>query len=118
VRQLGNTLGVTAATVIFDHRQTLHSARLVDVANRLNQTVQATLAQYAGLIARDGGAGSNPSLGAVQLLQVGVITQSKLLAYIDIYLWLAVMSVVILLLLGWARIKHVPAEVRTHFHWW
>jgi MFS transporter, DHA2 family, multidrug resistance protein len=77
VRQLGNTLGVTAATVIFDHRQTLHSARLVDVANRLNQTVQATLAQYAGLIARDGGAGSNPSLGAVQLLQVGVITQSK-----------------------------------------
>ncbi len=24
VRQLGNTFGVTAATVMFDHRQTLH----------------------------------------------------------------------------------------------
>jgi DHA2 family multidrug resistance protein len=118
VRQLGNTLGVTAATVIFDHRQTLHSARLVDVANRLNLTVQATLAQYAGLIARGGGAGSNPSLGAVQLLQAGVITQSKLLAYIDIYLGLAVLSVVILLLLGLARIKHVSASMRPHFHWW
>jgi DHA2 family multidrug resistance protein len=118
VRQLGNTLGVTAATVLFDHRQTLHSARLVDVANRLNLTVQATLAQYAGLIARGGGAGSNPSLGAVQLLQAAVITQSKLLAYIDIYLWLAVMSVVILLLLAWTRIKHASGNLRAHFHWW
>jgi DHA2 family multidrug resistance protein len=118
VRQLGNTLGVTAATVIFDHRQTLHSARLVDVANQLNPTVQATLAEYAGLIARNGGAGSNPSLGAVQLLQAAVIAQSKLLAYIDIYLGLAALSVVILLLLGWARIKHASVNVRAHFHWW
>jgi DHA2 family multidrug resistance protein len=118
VRQLGNTLGITAATVILDHRQTLHSARLVDVANRLNPTLQATLAQYAGLIARSGGAGSNPSLGAVQLLQAAVIAQSKLLAYIDIYFGLAVLSVVILLLLGWARIRHAPVHVRAHFHWW
>jgi hypothetical protein len=49
----------------------------VDVANRLNPTLQATLAQYAGLIARSGGAGSNPSLGAVQLLQAAVIAASS-----------------------------------------
>jgi hypothetical protein len=28
VRQLGNTFGITAATVMFDHRQTLHCARI------------------------------------------------------------------------------------------
>jgi hypothetical protein len=47
-----------------------------------------------------------------------VIAQSKLLAYIDIYLGLAALSVVILLLLGWARIKHASVNVRAHFHWW
>src|SRR3984885_13280850 len=45
VRQLGNTFGATAATVIFDHRQTLHYARLIDVANRFDPTLQATLSQ-------------------------------------------------------------------------
>ena len=29
VRQLGNTFGVTAATVMFDRRMTLHSSRLL-----------------------------------------------------------------------------------------
>jgi MFS transporter, DHA2 family, multidrug resistance protein len=118
LRQLGNTLGVTAATVIFDHRQTLHSARLVDVANRLNLNVQATLGQYASLIARNGGAGSNPSLGAIQLLQAGVITQSRLLAYIDIYFGLAVLSLIILGLLVVARVGRAASSVRAQFHLW
>jgi len=39
VRQLGNTFGVTAATVLFDYRTTLHSSRLEDVANRLDPTL-------------------------------------------------------------------------------
>jgi DHA2 family multidrug resistance protein len=34
VRQLGNTFGVTAATVMFDRRMTLHSSRLLDISNR------------------------------------------------------------------------------------
>src|SRR5277367_3212282 len=110
VRQLGNTFGVTAATVMFDHRQTLHSARLVDVANALDPTTQATLAQYAGLIARNGGAGSNPALGAVQLLQSGVITQSKLLSYIDIYFGLGVLAFAILCLLFLARTKSASPQ--------
>jgi DHA2 family multidrug resistance protein len=118
VRQLGNTFGVTAATVMFDHRQTLHSARLVDVANALDPTTQATLAQYAGLIARNGGAGSNPALGAVQLLQSGVITQSKLLSYIDIYFGLGVLAFAILCLLFLARTKSASPQSQHHFHLW
>jgi DHA2 family multidrug resistance protein len=115
---LGNTFGVTAATVMFDHRQTLHSARLVDVANRLDPTAQSTLSQYSSLIARDGGAASNPALGAVQIFQSNVIIQSRLLSYIDIYFGLAVLSVVILCLMAVARPKNATSPIYPHFHLW
>jgi MFS transporter, DHA2 family, multidrug resistance protein len=94
VRQLGNTFGVTAATVLFDRRMTLHSSRLLDVSNRLNATTRSTLAQYANLIHRNGGATSIPSQGALQLFQNNVITQSRLFSYIDIYFGLAMLGLV------------------------
>jgi DHA2 family multidrug resistance protein len=118
VRQLGNTFGVTAATVMFDHRQTLHSARLVDVANRFDPTLQATLSQYSNLIARNGGAAANPALGAVQIFQSNVITQSRLLSYIDIYFGLAVLSAIILCLLFVSRAKSASSLVYVDFHLW
>src|SRR3984957_1233855 len=118
IRQLGNTFGVTAATVMFDRRQTLHSARLVDVANRLDPTLQLTLAQYSSLIERDGGAASNPALGAIQIFQSNVITQSRLPSYIAIYFGLAVLGVVVLILLLLARPKNAAAPARPHFHLW
>jgi MFS transporter, DHA2 family, multidrug resistance protein len=118
VRQLGNTFGVTAATVMFDHRETLHSSRLLDVANRLDPTLQSTLSQYSGLIARNGGAASNPTLGALQLFQSNVITQSQLLSYIDIYFCLAILSGVILCLVPIARPKGASSPVQPHFHLW
>jgi MFS transporter, DHA2 family, multidrug resistance protein len=118
LRQLGNTFGVTAATVMFDHRQTLHSSRLVDVANRLDPTLQSTLSQYSSLIARDGGAASNPALGAVQIFQSNVIIQSRLLSYIDIYFGFAVLSVVILCLIIILRPKPASSPVHPHIHLW
>jgi MFS transporter, DHA2 family, multidrug resistance protein len=118
VRQLGNSFGVTAATVMFDHRSTLHSARLLDVANRLDPTTQSTLLQYSGLIARNGGAGSSPAMGAIQIFQSNVITQTRLLSYIDIYFGLAVLSVAILCLLIVARSKRAAPRLHPHFHLW
>jgi DHA2 family multidrug resistance protein len=118
VRQLGNTFGVTAATVMFDHRQTLHSARLVDVANRFDPTLRATLSQYSSLIARNGGAAANPALGAVQIFQSNVITQSRLLSYIDIYFGLAVLSAIILCLLFVSRAKNASSLVHVDLHLW
>ena len=115
VRQLGNTFGVTAATVLFDRRQTLHSARLADVANRLDPTLQSTLAQYSSLIARNGSAGSDPALGAVQIFQSNVITQSRLLAYTDIYFGLAVLSLSVLCLILLARPKTASIPVQPIF---
>jgi DHA2 family multidrug resistance protein len=105
LRQLGNTFAVTGATVLFDHRMTLHSSRLLDTANRLDPTLNSTLAQYAGLIHRNGGGGSNPSLGALQLFQNDVITQSRLLSYVDNYFGLAVLAAVALLIIAVSKLK-------------
>jgi MFS transporter, DHA2 family, multidrug resistance protein len=117
VRQLGNTFGVTAATVMFDRRMTLHSSRLLDISNRLDATTSSTLAQYADLIHRNGGAGSDPTLGALQLFQNNVITQSRLLSYIDIYFGLATLGVIALISIAVTRIKHKLGPT-THFHPW
>jgi MFS transporter, DHA2 family, multidrug resistance protein len=116
VRQLGNTLGVTAATVMFDRRMTLHSSRLLDVSNRLDATTRSTLAQYTDLIHRNGGATSVPGLGALQLFQNNVITQSRLLSYIDVYFGLATLGVVALISIAFTKIK--PKLGQHHFHPW
>jgi len=116
VRQLGNTFGVTAATVMFDRRMTLHSSRLLDVSNRLDATTRSTLAQYAALIHRNGGATSVPALGALQLFQNNVITQSRLLAYIDVSFGLATLGVIALISIAVTKTK--PKLGHLHFHPW
>ena len=105
VRQLGNTFGVTAATVLFDRRMTLHSSRLLDVSNRLDATTRTTLTQYADLIHRNGGGSSDPTMGALQLFQNDVITQSRLFSYIDIYFGLATLGVVALISIAVTQIR-------------
>jgi MFS transporter, DHA2 family, multidrug resistance protein len=116
VRQLGNTFGVTAATVLFDRRMTLHSSRLLDVSNRLDATTRSTLAQYADLIRRNGSATSDPALGALQLFQNNVITQSRLFSYIDIYFGLATLGVVALVSIAVTRIRSKLGSI--HFYPW
>jgi MFS transporter, DHA2 family, multidrug resistance protein len=116
VRQLGNTFGVTAATVLFDRRMTFHSSRLLDVANRLDPTVRSTLAQYALLIHRNGGGGSDPALGALQLFENNVVTQSMLLSYLDIYFGLAALAALALIFIALSRIK--PKLGPHHFLPW
>ncbi len=116
VRQLGNTFGVTAATVLFDRRMTLHSSRLLDVSNRLDPTTSATLGQYANLIHHHGRANSVPAAGALQLFQNNVITQARLFSYIDVSFGLAVIGVVALISLAVSRIKLKSGPI--HFHPW
>ena len=93
---------------------TLHSSRLLDVANRLDPITSSTLTQYANLIHRNASAGSNPSQGALQILQNNVITQSRLVSDIDIYFGLATLAAMALILLG---ITRVPKKFGpNHFH--
>jgi MFS transporter, DHA2 family, multidrug resistance protein len=90
---------------MFDRRMTLHSSRLLDISNRLDATTRSTLEQYAVIIQRNGGGTSDPALGALQLFQANVVTQSRLLSYIDIYFGLAAISVLALILVAAARLK-------------
>jgi MFS transporter, DHA2 family, multidrug resistance protein len=106
VRQLGNTFGVTAATIMFDRRMSFHSSRLLDVANRIDPIVTSTLSAYTNLIHRNGGPGSVPGFGALQMFQRNVVVQSRLLSFIDIYLGLAFLGAVGLVLLLVSRIRY------------
>jgi DHA2 family multidrug resistance protein len=118
VRQLGNTFGVTAATVLFDRRMTVHSSRLLDAANRLNPTTQSTLGEYAGLIARNAGAGFDPSLGALQIFQSNLVVQSELLSYIDIYFMLVGLAAIAMVLVVMTDAQKATAPPRMHIHFW
>jgi len=114
VRQLGNTLGVTAVTILFDRRMSLHSSRLLGGAHLLKPTVRSTLTQYANLIHRNGGGTSNPALGALQIFEANVVTQSRLLSYVDIYFGLAVLAAVALVLICTTKIRNTISQ--PHFH--
>ena len=116
VRQLGNTAGVTAATVLFDHRMTFHSARLLDTANQLDPITRATLSAYANLVRRNAGAAYRPLNGALQIFLNNVITQSRLLSYIDIYFGLAFISIVGALLLWYSRWRLDRLNAATYSH--
>jgi DHA2 family multidrug resistance protein len=117
IRQMGNTFGVAAATILFDHRMTFHSSRILDRANRLDPTVRSTLSEYAALVHRNVGGGSNPELGALQIFQSDVITQSRLLSYVDIYFGLAAIAALGLLFLILSRIKNKVAQHHMFHHW-
>ncbi len=115
VRQMGNTFGVTAVAVIFDRRLTLHSSRLLDVANRLDPTVRTTLAAYARVVADKGGGAHSPSLGALQIFQNVVVVQTRLLTFIDISFFLAVLCIVGIIMTAFARSKVKQAIIHLHF---
>jgi DHA2 family multidrug resistance protein len=57
-------------------------------------------------------------LGAVQIFQSNVITQSRLLSYIDIYLGLAALSAVVLCLSFVLRRKDASSPFHVDFHLW
>jgi DHA2 family multidrug resistance protein len=94
VRQIGANLGVTAAAVLLDWRQTLHSSRLLDVANRLDPKTHAAVNHYAEIVAQRAGPESAPVAGGYQLFKNAIIQQARLLAYVDICWCLAVLGLV------------------------
>jgi MFS transporter, DHA2 family, multidrug resistance protein len=118
VRQLGNSMGVTASTVLFDQRMTFHSARLLDTANGLDPTTRTTLSTYAQIVHRNAGTSFNAAYGALTLFENNVIIQSRLLSYIDIYFGLAFIAAVgaILLWLARERLRNLSSPTAYHIH--
>ena len=82
-RQLGSTVGVTAAVVLIDVRESLHSGRLLDTTNRFSPQLQ----RYTQMVAsRFGSLGlAAPRLAADQGFGALVSIQSRLLSYVDVF---------------------------------
>jgi hypothetical protein len=114
LRQVGSSLGVTAAAVLIDRRMTVHSARLLDVANRLDPAVQTVLREFAALISARANGTSVPDPGNYQLFQGLVVTQARLLAFIDICFCLAVAAAIGLIVLMLVRRRQLHAVEHTH----
>jgi DHA2 family multidrug resistance protein len=73
------------------------------------------LSQYANLIHRNGGGGSNPALGVLQIFQANAITQSRLLSCVDIRFGLAALAVLALVLIAVTRIRYNAAPAHFRF---
>ena len=84
-RQLGVSIGVSAVVAWIDVRQTLHSSRLLDTANRLDPNAAQLTRTLTGLLHGKGLTVNAASLGADQLFSGLVNTQARLLAFIDVF---------------------------------
>jgi MFS transporter, DHA2 family, multidrug resistance protein len=98
-RNLGTSIGVSAVLALIDIRQTLHSSRLLDIANRLDPRVARVTGFFGGLLHRDGLAVNVSSLGADQLFSGLVNSQARLLAFIDVFWALQILGVAGIVLL-------------------
>jgi MFS transporter, DHA2 family, multidrug resistance protein len=114
LRQLGASLGVTAAAVLIDQRMTVHSSRLLDTANRLDPAVERVLRDFSSLLALRANGTSVPHPGNYELFQGLVVTQARLLAFIDICFCLAVAAGIGLIVVAVARWRQLHAVEHPH----
>jgi MFS transporter, DHA2 family, multidrug resistance protein len=114
LRQLGASLGVTAAAVLIDQRMTVHSSRLLDTANRLDPAVERVLRDFSSLIAARGNGTSVPNPGNYEIFQSLVVTQARLLAFIDICFCLAVAAGIGLIVVAVARWRQLHTVEHPH----
>lgn len=106
-RQLGGALGVAATVALVDIRETLHSSRLFDTANRLNPIARRVLS-HLGLLLHAKGLPTNIAHGgSFRLFQGLVLRQTALLSFIDVFWCLALLGAAgIVLTLVFANRRH------------
>lgn len=114
VRGLGGVAGVGAAIAMFDIRETVHSSRLLDVANRLNPATHLFVTRLGHVLYAKGMAPNVASTGSYGLFQRTVMGQSALLAFVDLFWCFEMLALggVILVLLTW-RLGKRPAAPPT-----
>jgi MFS transporter, DHA2 family, multidrug resistance protein len=103
-RQLGAAVGLAGAVALIDIRETLHSSRLLDTANRLSPAVD-NLVGHLTLLLHSRNLPSNvAAAGAYQLFRGSVVQQTTLLAFADLF-WcfalVAVAGILLVLMLMW-----------------
>jgi DHA2 family multidrug resistance protein len=92
-RQLGAAIGIAATTTLIDTRETLHSSRLLDTANRLSPVANHAIRRLALLLHSRNMPSNVAAAGAYQLFRGSVVQQTTLLAFIDVFWCLAFLAV-------------------------
>jgi len=103
-RQLGAAVGVAATVALIDIRETLHSSRLLDSANRLSRPVNNLLGNLTRLLHNRSLPSNVAAAGAYQLFRGSIVQQTTLLAFIDLFwcfAFLAVAGILLVLMLMW-----------------
>jgi hypothetical protein len=93
---------------------TVHSSRLLDTANRLDPAVARVLRDFSSLIAARANGTSVPNPGNYELFQGLVVTQTRLLAFIDICFCLAVAAGIGLIVVAVARWRQLHVVEHPH----
>jgi DHA2 family multidrug resistance protein len=84
-RNLGGSIGISAANVVLIQRTQFHQARLVESAIPSSQTFKATLQQLTHYFMAHGSSAGDATGAALRFIGQLVQTQATILAYIDVF---------------------------------
>jgi DHA2 family multidrug resistance protein len=111
-RQLGSSIGIALITTMLARRISLHRAILVGRVTDFNQPAIDRINMIAGGLARHGASVQASRQGALAIVDRVVNGQAALLAYSDIFFYVAVLflaSLPLILLLGEKQKPAAPA---------
>src|SRR5262249_49185920 len=91
-RNIGGSIGVSLSQTILAQREQFHQSRLVENIIPSNIAYQQTLAQVEQYLMNQGSSAWEASQQALQWIGSVVQTQAALLAYIDVFWFLALVS--------------------------
>jgi DHA2 family multidrug resistance protein len=84
-RNLGGSLGISAANVVLTQRTQFHQSRLVEHVVPSSQAYQSTLSQMTKYFTAHGASAGDAAAQAIGMIGQMVRTQATILAYIDVF---------------------------------
>jgi DHA2 family multidrug resistance protein len=110
-RNLGGSIGISAANVVLTQRTQFHQARLVENTIPSSLAYQSTLSQMTKYFMAHGSAAGDAASQAVGMIGQMVRTQATLLAYIDVFHVCAIAAALMIpLVLIMVRRVHIQAH--------
>jgi DHA2 family multidrug resistance protein len=110
-RNLGGSIGISAANVVLTQRTQFHQARLVENTIPSSPAYQSTLSQITKYFIAHGASAADASGQAVGMIGQMVRTQASILAYIDVFHVCAIAAALMIpLVLILVRRVHIHAH--------
>jgi DHA2 family multidrug resistance protein len=116
VRQLGGSIGLALVTLLIDLRMTLYSSRLGESVNPYNPLLRQAISGIKGVFIARGIDPNTATEMAYKVAYIRLVQQSTIIAFIDVFYFLACVGIAsILLLLILNRLKwKAPFQLQLH----